>query len=88
MNYGVQCVVQTKKARISLFQSDGRSISVVGFDLSFTGKLSREVIRMGGAQADWKEKLLVLNAFNGKSGATFALPVQKRSDSHFMAREL
>lgn len=52
-----------------------RSISVVNFDLSFTGK---EVVEGGlpqlvEAQADWEEKLIVLNAFDGKSGSAFAL---------------
>ena len=67
-----------------------RSISVVSFDFSYTGK---ELVEGGfpqlvEAQADWNEKLLVLNAFDGKSGSVFALPVQKKSDNHFMAREL
>ena len=29
-----------------------------------------------------------MNAFDGKSGSVFALPLQRKSDSHFMAREL
>ena len=40
------------------------------------------------AQADWDEKLIVLNGFDGKSGSIFALPLHKKSDSHFMTREL
>ena len=67
-----------------------RSISVVSFDLSYTG---REIVDGGSpqlveAQADWDEKLIVLNGFDGKSGSIFALPLQKKSDSHFMTREL
>ena len=67
-----------------------RSISVVSFDLSYTGK---EIVDGGSpqlveAQADWDEKLIVLNGFDGKSGSIFALPLQRKSDSHFMTREL
>ena len=30
----------------------------------------------------------MLNGFDGKSGSVFALPLQRKSDSHFMTREL
>ena len=67
-----------------------RSISVVSFDLSYTGK---EIVDGGSpqlveAQADWDEKLIVLNGFDGKSGSVFALPLQRKSDSHFMTRAM
>ena len=67
-----------------------RSISVASFDLSYTGKelVEEGLPQLVEAQADWSEKLTVLNAFDGKSGSVFALPVQKTSDNHFMAREL
>ena len=66
-----------------------RAVSVVSFDLSYTGKEAVDGLpRLVEAQADWEEKLVVLNGFDGKSGPVFALPVQKKSDSHFMTREL
>ena len=66
-----------------------RAVSVVSFDLSYTGKEAVDGLpRLVEAQADWEEKLVVLNGFDGKSGSVFALPVQKKSDSHFMTREL
>ena len=30
----------------------------------------------------------MLNGFDGKSGSVLALPLRKKSDSHFMTREL
>ena len=66
-----------------------RAVSVVSFDLSYPGKEAVDGLpRLVEAQADWDEKLIVLNGFDGKSGSVFALPVQRKSDSHFMTREL
>ncbi len=62
----------------------------MSFDLSFTGKEIVEggLPQLGEGQADWEEKLVALNGFDGKCGSVFALPLPKKSDSHFMTREL
>ena len=62
----------------------------MSFDLSYTGKewIEGSLPRLVEVDADWEEKLVVLNGFDGKSGSTFALPLQRKSDSHFMTREL
>ena len=66
-----------------------RSITRVSFDLSFTGKEYRESGGPKLVDADelWKEKIIVLNCHDSSSGNVAAIPVRRKGDIHYMARE-
>ena len=67
-----------------------RSITSLSFDLSYTGKEFDPTgkPRLVDVEEGWKEKLIVLNGHDAHSGAVFALPLQKKGDTKYMAREL
>ena len=67
-----------------------RSTPRLSFDLSFTGKDHR----VGGppqlveAEEMWKEKIVVLNCHDSATGMVAAIPVRRKADIHYMAREV
>ena len=67
-----------------------RSITSLSFDLSYTGKEFDPTgkPRLIDVEEGWKEKLVVLNGHDAHSGAVFSLPLQRKGDIKYMAREL
>ena len=63
-----------------------RSVTSSSFDLSYTGKEFDPTgkPRLVDVEEGWKEKLIVLNGH----GAVFSLPLQRKGDIKYMAREL
>ena len=67
-----------------------RATPRLSFDLSFTGK----DFRVGGppqlvdAEEMWKEKIIVLNCHDSATGMVAAIPVRRKADIHYMAREV
>ena len=67
-----------------------KSITSLSFDLSYTGKEfdTTGKPRLIDVEEGWKDKLIVLNAHDAHTGAVFSLPLQKKGDTKYMAREL
>ena len=67
-----------------------KSITSLSFDLSYTGKEFDPTgkPRLIDVEEGWKDKLIVLNAHDAHTGAVFSLPLQKKGDTKYMAREL
>ena len=67
-----------------------RSITSLSFDLSYTGKEFDPTgkPRLVDVEEGWKEKLIVLHGHDAHSGAVFSLPLQRKGDIKYMAREL
>ena len=67
-----------------------KSITSLSFDLSYTGKEFDPTgkPRLIDVEDTWKEKLIVLNAHDAHTGAVLAIPLQRKGDTKYMAREL
>eukprot|EP00434_Breviolum_minutum_P039359 symbB.v1.2.034948.t1/scaffold4605.1/size37493/1 len=67
-----------------------KAITSFSFDLSFTGKEFDPTgkPRLIDVEEAWKEKLIVLNGHDSHTGAVFSLPLQKKGDTKYMAREI
>ena len=67
-----------------------KSITSLSFDLSYIGKEFDPTgkRRLIDVEEGWKDKLIVLNAHDAHTGAVFSLPLQKKGDTKYMAREL
>ena len=67
-----------------------KAITSFSFDLSFTGKEFDPTgkPRLIEVEEAWKEKLIVLNGHDSHTGAVFSLPLQKKGDTKYMAREI
>ena len=66
-----------------------KSITSLSFDLSYTGKEFNHTgkPRLIDVEEGWKDKLIVLNGHDAHSGAVFSLPLQKKGDTKYMARD-
>ncbi len=61
----------------------------MSFDLSFAGKeysdsAGPKLVEAGDL---WKEKIIILNCHDSSSGSVAAIPVRRKGDIHYMARE-
>ena len=67
-----------------------KAITSLSFDLSYTGKEFNPTGRpkLIDVEEAWKEKLIVLNGHDAHTGAVFSLPLQRKGDTKYMAREL
>ena len=67
-----------------------RSITRLSFDLSFTGRDHRAggPPRLVDADEVWSEKIVVLNCHDSATGMVAAIPVRRKGDIHYMAREV
>ena len=65
-----------------------RAITRLSFDLSFTGKDHRAGPRLVDAEELWKEKIIALNCHDSATGSVAAIPVRRKADIHYMAREV
>ena len=72
-----------------------KAITSLSFDLSYTGKDFDQTgkprlvePRLVDVEEGWKEKLIVLNAHDSHTGAVLAVPLQRKGDTKYMAREL
>ena len=67
-----------------------KAITSLSFDLSYTGKEFDPTgkPKLVDVEESWKEKLIVLNGHDAHTGAVFSLPLQRKGDTKYMAREL
>ena len=72
-----------------------KAVTSLSFDLSYTGKDFDQTgkprlvePRLVDVEEGWKEKLIVLNAHDSHTGAVLAVPLSRKGDTKYMAREL
>ena len=67
-----------------------KAVTSLSFDLSYTGKEFDPTgkPKLVDVEETWKEKLVVLNGHDAHTGAVFSLPIQRKGDTKYMAREL
>lgn len=91
MPYAAWCeACVSGKARPDSHQTDraartSREISCVSFDFSFTGK---DGLKKSTLAQDDRFTLVVLNAYDSQTGMIAAFPCRRKSDVHFLSKEL